>query len=129
MDFLLQRVDFLPLGVLGTFAFGCLYLVSEGADVAAHLLERIVQRQGAWHQLLIHFAIDFFKLRRYCILRGLNVALQLLVLGGCLDLRLETRLPRLHSAQILRVHLGKPALIRLPRADAVDLVVERPAER
>ena len=51
-------VDFRAQRVLSALAVGDFDLISERADVAAHFLERLVERQRTRHQLLIHLAID-----------------------------------------------------------------------
>jgi len=80
-DFLFQRVNFLALGILGTLAIGGLDLVSEGADMTSHFLERIVERQYLGHQFLVDLLIDSGRLGHCGLLGGLHLRIELAILG------------------------------------------------
>src|SRR5207247_1710454 len=123
VDFLLLLVNLPSLGVLFAVAVGSFDLIGERADLAADFLERVVERQNAWYQHLVYFAINLADFLRNGLLGRLHLAIELLIVGRGLDLVLKRSLMRPDAAKIARVNLRETPLVRFPGPDSVDLVV------
>ena len=83
VDFLLQLFDLLAQRVLTALAVGDFDLVGQRADVAAHFLERLVERQRTAAPVPGSPCRSIFGgLRDYGLLGGLHLPVELLILAG-----------------------------------------------
>ena len=97
--------------------------------MTADFLERIVQREGARHQFLIHSAIDFGDLREDRLFRRLRLPIQLPIFRRRLDFLLGSGFLRQRVFQKSGIYFREPRFVTLVWPRAIHFVVQCPTQR